>query len=68
MQLLELAQSLTYSRFSNIRRLATIAVNMSKLNSKLSKSKMTESKKSSEDNPGYLDIKVEVRRGSVILQ
>jgi hypothetical protein len=42
---------------------------MSKLNSKLFKSKMKESKKSTEDIPGYLDLQVEVRgeRESVIL-
>ena len=41
---------------------------MSKLNSKLFKSKMTESKKSTENIPGYFEKKVEVRgRGGGVI-
>ena len=41
----------------------TIHINMSKLKSKLFKNKMTESKKSTEDIPGYAELKTEVRGG-----
>jgi hypothetical protein len=41
----------------------TIHLTMSKLNRKLFKNKMTESKKSTEDIPGYPELKVEVRGG-----
>jgi hypothetical protein len=40
---------------------------MSKLNSKLFKNKMTESKKSTEGIPGYLSLKVEVRGGGIFV-